>query len=632
MALAGAGDASGHGAATAPVVRHLDGRFGLSAEQARGLGTPSGPSARRAGRAAEPFLPAQTWCGTPQKVDDTEHALTTLPRFKVVYAHPIDVAPRFATYQDLMQRSAGWVADKIATGAGAERSLRFDYGTSCGPQYLDITTVTLPRTAAEYLETDELRSDRFFADFRSVIAGMRLDRGVWNFLVFADHIGSPTFSAGQGDIREDDTPGPGNAHNRGGLVSVLYGSGSPDFMGGYGTGFTAHAATHEVGHNLGAVQQSAPNSTGAYHCRDGFAIMCYDDGGPTATQIDPRPCTSGALFTYDNTAFDCGENDYLAAHPDAASYLFGRWNIFTSAFTCAVGTCLASTVEPEARVTAALAEASAGTSLVLDAGTSTDRDGTIAAYQWDLDGDGTYERDTGTVARTEVRRDRAAAVRVGLRVVDDDGLSDEVAAPELTFYNRRPRAEIGADRLSAPLGTPIVFDALRSDDPDEQDALKAAYWYFEDGTWRGPVDPRAPMPWTFPAVGRHVARLVVHDSSGGDSEIAQLAVDVTAPPAPTPTPRPVTPAARRLTISSLRKRGRRITVVLRCAPGAGACVSEVRLAARGRTLRRQTVTVPPATLRTVRLTGPRRVAPRTVVELRIPGQTRPYANRRIPRG
>jgi YD repeat-containing protein len=52
---------------------------------------------------------------------------------------------------------------------------------------------------------------------------------------------------------------------------------------------------------------------------------------------------------------------------------------------------------------------------------STDADGTIAKYEWDLDGNGTYETDTGTTATASTSFASAATVNVGLRVTDSDG-------------------------------------------------------------------------------------------------------------------------------------------------------------------------------------------------------------------
>jgi PKD repeat protein len=75
------------------------------------------------------------------------------------------------------------------------------------------------------------------------------------------------------------------------------------------------------------------------------------------------------------------------------------------------------TVDPQAVIT--------GEPSHFDAAASTDPDGTIAKYLWDLDGDGTFETDTGTSPVTSRFYATPGNVIVGLRVVDDDGQTAE---------------------------------------------------------------------------------------------------------------------------------------------------------------------------------------------------------------
>jgi PKD repeat protein len=58
--------------------------------------------------------------------------------------------------------------------------------------------------------------------------------------------------------------------------------------------------------------------------------------------------------------------------------------------------------------------------------TSSDPDGMIAKYEWDLDGNGTYETDTGTTATTTKSYATAGTVNVGLRVTDNRGATTTV--------------------------------------------------------------------------------------------------------------------------------------------------------------------------------------------------------------
>jgi YD repeat-containing protein len=63
----------------------------------------------------------------------------------------------------------------------------------------------------------------------------------------------------------------------------------------------------------------------------------------------------------------------------------------------------------------------AGQTVTFNGAASSDLDGTIAKYEWDLDGNGTFETNTGTVSTTSRIYANAATVNIGLQVTDDDG-------------------------------------------------------------------------------------------------------------------------------------------------------------------------------------------------------------------
>jgi hypothetical protein len=68
-----------------------------------------------------------------------------------------------------------------------------------------------------------------------------------------------------------------------------------------------------------------------------------------------------------------------------------------------------------------------GQQLTLDARSSTDAGGSVVRYDWDLDGDRTFESTaSGPIARITLPQSEARAVEVGLRVLDDSGTSDIV--------------------------------------------------------------------------------------------------------------------------------------------------------------------------------------------------------------
>jgi len=79
---------------------------------------------------------------------------------------------------------------------------------------------------------------------------------------------------------------------------------------------------HENGHNMGAVQPAAPNSTGSgFHCAQDLDVMCYSpDGGDLNQTGTVRDCA-------DRTHFDCGHDDYFDAAPEPGEYLASHWNV-----------------------------------------------------------------------------------------------------------------------------------------------------------------------------------------------------------------------------------------------------------------------------------------------------------------
>ena len=84
---------------------------------------------------------------------------------------------------------------------------------------------------------------------------------------------------------------------------------------------------------------------------------------------------------------------------------------------------LASGSPPNADFAIAPNPALAGRSVTFDASASNDASGPIARYEWDLDGDGTFETDGGTNPTTTKTYTKAGALDVQLRVTDGVGLT-----------------------------------------------------------------------------------------------------------------------------------------------------------------------------------------------------------------
>ena len=107
------------------------------------------------------------------------------------------------------------------------------------------------------------------------------------------------------------------------------------------------------------------------------------------------------------------------------------------------------------------------TTVTFNASASKDPDGTIAKYEWDLDGNGTYETNSDDErdddAQIHLRRDRST---VRLRVTDNRGATDVTVRTLNVIGNQFPTASFTATPNPAIQGLPVTFNASASSDPD----------------------------------------------------------------------------------------------------------------------------------------------------------------------
>ena len=99
---------------------------------------------------------------------------------------------------------------------------------------------------------------------------------------------------------------------------------------------------HEITHNLGAVQWSAPHSTQPAglqdprygHCWQGSDVMCYlEDAGAAHAMRNDCPRIGGAI----PQVYDCGRDDYFNPAPPPGSYLATHWNVYDNVFLAPCG-------------------------------------------------------------------------------------------------------------------------------------------------------------------------------------------------------------------------------------------------------------------------------------------------------
>ena len=431
----------GPGASAA--VAHGDAPHGDDAARFEQLAVPSTRTRAAAGAAADHL--ADTSCGSRRTTDDSVDAVDTRrPVYKVVYAHPSDQADRSDRYADPIASLVRATADVVLAQSDGRLALRVDQGTSCGPRYLDLARVTLPRTTDQYRAQGANLFDAVESDVRRAVGAMPAGQPV-NMLVFADHLGPTTGYGGQGTFRGDERPGRDNRANDDGATAIVYGWGEDWFVSS-SRGASVGTVVHEVFHNLGAVADSAPHSSGAAHCWQEWDIMCYPDGGPTV-----RPMRYDCDGSYEQEILDCGGDDYFANVPAAGSYLATHWNVRDSVFLCRLERCATRPEAPTARIQGPGA-ATVGDTLRLDGSSSGDPDGTVTGYAWTA-GPGLSVTESSPSAIATVTASRSGASWVELTVTDDEGVESSTTRHSIAIADRPKPAPDGQTDAGRPGAT-----------------------------------------------------------------------------------------------------------------------------------------------------------------------------------
>src|SRR3954469_7780915 len=288
----------------------------------------AGPEAAAApaalGKRAAKLVPS-AWCGGEAGSDDTVHEVDNGAfRYHAVYMIPADGQDRFQALATAMQRDAFQASALLETAYG--RAIRFDIGTSCGPQYLDISVVRMPQTSAQLAAAARTGNGTFnavsaaldaagFTTIQPTDSVADAAARTRNYLVWLDGP-APSGSCGQAAIYDDPSRSPDNLNNFGGKAAVVFRNGSSGFC-------SSNAARHEIGHNLGGLQPVAPHAFDGSHCNDAYEdTMCYSNSPEVA---------DGDRGTF----FDYGNDDYWSL-PNAP---LAWWTVDENRFLCPDASC-----------------------------------------------------------------------------------------------------------------------------------------------------------------------------------------------------------------------------------------------------------------------------------------------------
>ena len=227
-------------------------------------------------------------------------------RVQLVYARAGNVPSRYSSVLPLLRQYASDADDIINVSAGRVgqgRRVRYVTNNSCLPEVLNIT---LSNTG-----------DDSFGNMVSELRAKGLNAKDRKYLVFMD---AAVGICGLGQVYMNDRGDEYNPNNHGYWVNGVQ-QGSAMFAR-VDASCWQYAAAHEMLHNLGAVQNSAPNSSGAGHCTDEVDVMCYRD---TSTTVTRQVCSRAGQV-------DCNNNDYFHPNPNSGSYLDTNWNVARSRY------------------------------------------------------------------------------------------------------------------------------------------------------------------------------------------------------------------------------------------------------------------------------------------------------------
>jgi len=163
--------------------------------------------------------------------------------------------------------------------------------------------------------------------------------------------------------------------------------------------------------------------------------------------------------------------------------------------------------------------------MVFSGAGSSDSDGEIIAYEWNL---GDWTRKSGVDITHAYKK--PGIYKVTLKVVDDSGAKNRTASDTLkVFVNDPPVADAGKDHKGSA-GEAIVFDASKSLDRDGR--LIEFKWDFGDGTQQKVTDQAKMVSHTYERPGKYWAALTVTDNSGSSSATNQdkALVIINSPP------------------------------------------------------------------------------------------------------
>ncbi|HDL20960.1 MAG TPA: choice-of-anchor D domain-containing protein, partial [Nitrospirae bacterium] len=157
--------------------------------------------------------------------------------------------------------------------------------------------------------------------------------------------------------------------------------------------------------------------------------------------------------------------------------------------------------------------ATEGQAITLDGSGSTDSDGTITLYEWDIDNDGTFDYSSSSPTQSHTYAQQGTYT-INLRVTDDAGATDE-ATTTATVSDTSPTADFTGSPTSglAPLTVNFTDNSTGYDQPLSHE------WDFDND---GVIDSTVQNPsYTYNTAGTYTVSLTATDSDGSADSLTR---------------------------------------------------------------------------------------------------------------
>lgn len=160
--------------------------------------------------------------------------------------------------------------------------------------------------------------------------------------------------------------------------------------------------------------------------------------------------------------------------------------------------------------------------------TATDSDGYITKYEWDLDGDGAYEVDTGVVASTSYAYSSVGIYDTRLRVTDNGGATSISAIVTVTARSVSNQSPVVSSLTATPsTGSAPLAVTLSAAASDPDGSIAQYEWDFDGNGTYDATTATTPVSHTYSSAGVYTARVRVTDGQGGTAT-GQTTITVTS--------------------------------------------------------------------------------------------------------